>query len=200
MIRQRTKELRQERGHVSHLIESQSKLAEQAIRPISLDQAKQAVKTFRRRLSEAPPAIKKRYLQSLIAQVAVGRDKIDIMAAKSTITESLNRDFSDKTPPSGGVRTFERNWWARQDSNLRPDRYERPKPTKKAAAQLGRDLNQVEFASTENQGLKRGCVPFACRALDDHYMRDAVKSTSVWRACSTTSSGSSSAWSNAICS
>ena len=162
MIRQRTKELSEERGHVSHLIETQSKIAEQAIRPISLDQAKQAVATFKKRLSDAPPAIKKRYLQSLVAQVAVGRDKIDIMAAKSTVAESLNRDFSDKTPPSGGVRTFERNWWARQDSNLRPNRYERRACKRKTAETLTFSCNRVEFRSTQFQGLSRNCVPIAC--------------------------------------
>ena len=56
-------------------------------------------------------------------KVIVGPDANRISGPKSVLAHQLT---ADKPVPPSLVPSFVKEWWARQDSNLRPDRYERP--------------------------------------------------------------------------
>ncbi len=86
---------------------------------LSKQQAVSISDTFKRRLLDAPPALKKRYVHGLVSNIVVDRHKAVISGPPAAIAAVTAPDRL------GEVRTFGREWWARQDSNLRPNRYER---------------------------------------------------------------------------
>jgi site-specific DNA recombinase len=67
--------------------------------------------------------LRKAYIRQFVAHVEVSDQEIRISGPKTALLDGLAHQASDQ---KGQVLSFDREWWARQDSNLRPDRYERP--------------------------------------------------------------------------
>jgi site-specific DNA recombinase len=75
------------------------------------------------RLRADDPAFRKAYVRQFIDRIEVDDAEIRIHGPKSALAAGL---VHPESPKAQGVPSFEREWWARQDSNLQPDRYERP--------------------------------------------------------------------------
>ena len=58
-----------------------------------------------------------------VDRIEIKGDEIRIRGSKAALTAAM---VQTKKPGTGKVPRFVQEWWARQDSNLRPDRYERP--------------------------------------------------------------------------
>ena len=67
--------------------------------------------------------LRKAYVCQFGARVDVSDREIRISDPKIALHDGLAGERSNR---KGQVPSLGREWWARQDSNLRPDRYERP--------------------------------------------------------------------------
>ena len=67
--------------------------------------------------------LRKSYVRQFVSRVDVSDKEIRISGPKTALLDGL---AGETKYPAGKVPSFDREWWARQDSNLRPDRYERP--------------------------------------------------------------------------
>jgi len=67
-------------------------------------------------------AFRKAYVRQLVDRVDVMGDRIRITGSKQALLAGL---ASPESTGKGVVPSFVREWWAQQDSNLQPDRYER---------------------------------------------------------------------------
>ncbi len=94
---------------------------------------------------------------------AVGRSGQDGRPVLVALAAQLNRiEGTRHSLPFVGPRTA--FWWAGQDSNLQPDRYERPALTIELPARRGAPRHKAQFfrgrnAATDGAGLKLACGP-----------------------------------------
>ena len=79
---------------------------------------------IQKHLSDPDSAFRKNYVRMFIERVEVDDDEIRISGPKSALVGGLVESTIPDTRQ--GVPSFDKEWWARQDSNLQPDRYERP--------------------------------------------------------------------------
>ena len=67
--------------------------------------------------------LRKAYVRQFVDRIEVDDSEVRIYGSKAALVNALANPDSTKAT---GVPSFEKGWWARQDSNLQPDRYERP--------------------------------------------------------------------------
>ena len=72
---------------------------------------------LRKRLRDGPYAFRKTYLNQFIDCVEVGEQEIGISSPKDMLLEQASASIDNLV---AGVRTFDQDWRALQDSNLRP--------------------------------------------------------------------------------
>jgi site-specific DNA recombinase len=82
---------------------------------LSKQQAVTLAAALQRRLLDAPKALKRRYVQGLVSDIVVNREKTVISGPRSAIAATVTAGDFDG---DGKVRTFVRDWRTRQDSNL----------------------------------------------------------------------------------
>ena len=75
----------------------------------------------RARLREENASLRKGYMRHLVSRVEVGDREIKISGPHASLADGV----LDSGSGAAGVPSFVQGWWARQDSNLRPNRYER---------------------------------------------------------------------------
>ncbi len=75
----------------------------------------------RARLREENASLRKGYMRHLVSRVEVGDREIRISGPHASLADGV----LDSGSGAAGVPSFVQGWWARQDSNLRPNRYER---------------------------------------------------------------------------
>ena len=80
-------------------------------------------KAARQKLHEKNGIFRKQYLRHFVDRVEVLDEEIRISGSKSSLIGAVAQMTK---PGTSEVPSFVTNWWARQDSNLQPDRYERP--------------------------------------------------------------------------
>ncbi len=108
------------------IIRLKSQLARRSDLPIkALTKANQEkfIAALRSKLRAEDPTFRKAYMRLFVDKVAVSDSEIRISGPKSALVGAM---ASNQTGTHDGVPSFVREWWARQDSNLQPDRYERP--------------------------------------------------------------------------
>ncbi len=76
---------------------------------------------MRERLRDPSKKARKAYLRLFIDRIELGADEVQIRGSKAVLAQAAASD----TPTWYQVPSFDRKWWARQDSNLRQHRYER---------------------------------------------------------------------------
>ena len=75
----------------------------------------------RARLRDENTSLRKGYMRHLVSRVEVGDREIRISGPHASLADGV----LDSGSGAAGVPSFVQGWWARQDSNLRPNRYER---------------------------------------------------------------------------
>ena len=80
-------------------------------------------------------------MRHLVSRVEVGDREIKISGPHASLADGV----LDSGSGAAGVPSFVQGWWARQDSNLQPDRYERPALTIEQRARG--DLNRAATAA-----------------------------------------------------
>jgi hypothetical protein len=79
---------------------------------LSKQQAVTLATALQRRLLDAPKALRRRYVQGLVSDIVVNREKTIISGPRAAIAAAVTAgDFEGK------VRTFVRDWRTGQDSN-----------------------------------------------------------------------------------
>lgn len=110
-----------ERADLIRLIDMQEAQVKEALKPITLDQARIAATRLKRRIEEAPADLKKRYIRAFVSEIVVGKSEIVISGPKEAFAEAASSDnLAHVAAASGPVRSFIREWRTQQDSNLRP--------------------------------------------------------------------------------
>ena len=79
--------------------------------------------TLKAKLNEPNAAFRKQYLRLFVDRIEVDDEEIRISGSKRALAEGIAKITK---PGNQLVPSFGTGWWARQDSNLQPDRYERP--------------------------------------------------------------------------
>ena len=82
---------------------------------LSKQQAQSVAATLRRRLLEAPPPVKRCYVRGLVSQIVVDKEMAVISGPPAAVAAAATSGAL-----SAEFRGFVREWWAQQDSNLRP--------------------------------------------------------------------------------
>lgn len=112
VLRDRITELSGERERAKKLVDRLRKQLTPA-QEINHQQIESFSSTFRERLKEGNPVLRRNYLKSVIGAVIVDEEQIRIVGHKLTIAESIGAfSFAPRK-----VHTFESNWRARRDSN-----------------------------------------------------------------------------------
>jgi len=107
-----------ERADLLRLIEAQERQVKEALKPITIDQAKIAATRLKRLLEDAPADLKKRYIRAFVSEIVVGKSTIVISGPKDALAEAVSSDsLAHVAAASGPVRSFIREWRARRDSN-----------------------------------------------------------------------------------
>ncbi|MFZ5616394.1 MAG: hypothetical protein ACOZAA_03615, partial [Pseudomonadota bacterium] len=90
----------------------------EALKPITIDQAKIAAMRLTRLLEDAPADLKKRYIRVFVSEIVVGRSEIVISGLKDALAEAVSSDsLAHVAAASGPVRSLVREWRTRRDSN-----------------------------------------------------------------------------------
>jgi hypothetical protein len=78
----------------------------------------------RERLHAEDARLRKRCVRHFIERIEVGDATITVRGSKAALASALFPQAN--SDGGGGVPGYVPEWWARLDSNQRPDRYERP--------------------------------------------------------------------------
>ncbi|MEZ5920527.1 MAG: recombinase family protein [Parvularculaceae bacterium] len=119
LFKEKMQEAESERGDILRLIDAQESQAREALKPITIDQAKVAAKKLRRLLEDAPIELKKRYIRAFISEIIVGKSEIIISGPKDALAEAVSSgDVAHVAANIGSVRSFIPEWRTREDLNL----------------------------------------------------------------------------------
>ena len=91
--------------------------------PLSDKNIDRFTKSVRLKLRDRDSNFRKRYLNLFVDRIEVDDTEVRIFGSKSALAAAISKVEQSDTAK---VPAFVREWWARQDSNLQPDRYERP--------------------------------------------------------------------------
>ncbi len=119
LFKEKLSQAESERAELTSLIEAQEAQIKDALKPISIEEAKVASANLKRLIEAAPADLKKRYVRAFVSEIVVGKSEIVISGPKDALAEAVTG-----MPPahiaaaSGPVRSLVREWRAREDSNL----------------------------------------------------------------------------------
>ena len=123
LFRASLKRLEDEREETLRLIASLETRSDVPRRLLSKENLARFAEAARARLHAEDAALRKGYVRQFIDRVEVDDCEIRIAGSKTALANGV----LDAGPTQGaGVPRFVPEWWARQGSNLQPDRYERP--------------------------------------------------------------------------
>ena len=114
-LRTRIDELTARRDECTQLLATLESDLPQFRQTLSKQQAASIANTLKRRLLEALPALKKRYVRGLVSNIIVDARKAVISGPPAAVAAAVTAGALE-----GSVRSFEREWRTRQDSNLWP--------------------------------------------------------------------------------
>ncbi len=121
LFKEKIEEAETERADLQRLIDAQERQVKEALKPITIDQAKIAATRLKRFLEDAPPDLKKRYIRAFVSEIVVGKTEIVISGPKDAFAEAVSSEnLAHVAAASGPVRSFIREWRTREDSNLWP--------------------------------------------------------------------------------
>lgn len=111
LFKEKMQEAETERSDLLRLIEAQERQVKEALKPITIDQAKIAATRLKRLITEAPADLKKRYIRAFVSEIAVGKSEIVISGPKDALAEAVSSDsLAHVAAASGPVRSFIREW------------------------------------------------------------------------------------------
>ena len=111
-------ETKEQREHVMRLIETEEKLVQDAILPISQMDAEMICTKLRQKLITAPKAQQKRLVRAIVGRVLVDTDTITIGWPEPAIADLADDIRTGRDLSLTPVQSSDRQWWARQGSNL----------------------------------------------------------------------------------
>jgi site-specific DNA recombinase len=111
--------LKAEREDMIRLIAMAERRADMPIDRISDKKVAAFSRAICQRLRDEDPAFRKAVLRHFVDEVKIDENEIRITGAKSVLLAGI------ADGQKGRVPSFDRSWWARQDSNLQLRRYER---------------------------------------------------------------------------
>lgn len=119
LFKEKIAEAETERAELLRLIEMQEAQVREALKPITIDQAKIAATRLRRLIGDAPTDLKKRYIRALVSEIVVGKSEIVISGPKDALAKAVSGEaLAHLAAGAGPVRSFIREWRTRKDSNL----------------------------------------------------------------------------------
>ncbi len=92
-------------------------LEQRLLRRITPELIDQFAELMRKRLREGEPGLRQYYVRSIVGRVEVGDAELKIVGATKALEHAMGRVGSQPHIP---VPNIEREWRARQDSNLWP--------------------------------------------------------------------------------
>lgn len=111
LFKEKIEEAETERADLQRLIDAQERQVKEALKPITIDQAKIAAGRLKRLLEDAPPGLKKRYIRAFVSEIVVGKAEIIISGPKDALAEAaLTENLAHVAAASGPVRSFIREW------------------------------------------------------------------------------------------
>jgi DNA invertase Pin-like site-specific DNA recombinase len=111
LFKEKMQEAETERADLIRLIDAQERQVKEALKPITIDQAKIAAARLKRLLDEAPADLKKRYVRAFVSEIVVGKSEIVISGPKDALAEAVSSDnLANVAAASGPVRSFIREW------------------------------------------------------------------------------------------
>jgi site-specific DNA recombinase len=115
LLRSRLDELERQRDETLRLLAMLDTELPALRQTLSNAQARQIAGHLKGRLLDAPKSLQRRYVRGLVSEIIVDREKAVITGPQEALATAVSAGaFPDK------VRTFEREWRTRKDSNLRP--------------------------------------------------------------------------------
>ncbi|MBX3476237.1 MAG: recombinase family protein [Brevundimonas sp.] len=114
-VRRNQIDLENEKERLTSIIRLKSSKLKQGLMPIDKDQATQLAEKLRRNLMDAPPQVRRRYVQALVTRVDVGSDEIVIQGPDDAIAEASHPENGGLPPVQSSVREWRRGG----DSNPR---------------------------------------------------------------------------------
>jgi hypothetical protein len=108
-----------ERTELIQLISVQEAQIKGALKPISAEEAKIASTKLKQLITQAPADLKNRYIRAFVSDIVVGKSEIKISGSKDALAEAISGEpLAHLAAASGPVRSFEREWCGREDSNF----------------------------------------------------------------------------------
>lgn len=114
-VRAQIDELTRHRDEGAHLLAALDSELPQLRQTLSKQQAVSIAGNLKRKLLDAPGPLQKRYVHGLVTEIVVNSETVTISGQPLALAAAVASP--DKL---GEVRSFEREWRTRQDSNLRP--------------------------------------------------------------------------------
>ena len=122
-FRRNVSKLEHERDEVIRLKSQLARRSDLPIKTLTKANLKKFAGALSSKLRAEDSTFRKAYIRQFVSEVAVSDSEIRISGPKSALAAAIG---SKQISTDNGVPSFDREWWARQDSNLQPDRYERP--------------------------------------------------------------------------
>ncbi len=116
-LRRRFERIQKDREETHRLIAMKEQRLDASLQPVSAKHLQTFSQAVRNRLENGPPAFRKAYVGYLVDRVEVGDGEIRISGSTAHLAAQAAKGGRQSNPP---VRSFEKGWRARQDSNLRP--------------------------------------------------------------------------------
>ncbi|MEZ5921957.1 MAG: zinc ribbon domain-containing protein [Parvularculaceae bacterium] len=111
LFKEKMQEAEAERSDTLRLIEAQELQAKEALKPITIDQAKIAAKELTRLLTDAPAELKKRYIRAFVSEILVGKSEIVISGPKDALADAISAGgVAHVAANAGSVRSFIPEW------------------------------------------------------------------------------------------
>ncbi|WP_411820850.1 recombinase family protein [Hyphococcus formosus] len=101
----------EERAELTGLVAAQEVQVKDALKPITMEEARSASVKLKQLINAAPADLKKRYIRALVSEIVVGKSEIVISGPKDALAEAVTG-----APPahiaaaSGPVRSLVREW------------------------------------------------------------------------------------------
>jgi hypothetical protein len=140
LFRKSLSRLEAERDETLRLIASLNERREVPKQLVSRKNLARFAEAARARLHADDARLRKGYVRHFVERIEVNDGEITLRGSKAALASGL---LSPADGGEGGVRSFVPEWWAGQDSNLQPDRYERPALTVELPAPADLNRNRV---------------------------------------------------------
>ncbi|MES2292908.1 MAG: recombinase family protein [Pseudomonadota bacterium] len=118
LFRDKYQKTLEQRDQVQRLLEIEEQQLKDEIRPLSAEEGELAAARLRQRLAGAEKEVQKRLMRALIGEIVVFPDEIVIRGPEPALAETAFGAVGGQEFPLSAVHTSDREWRARQDSNL----------------------------------------------------------------------------------